>query len=185
MAIIWIDIWDAQSSSNAKILINRCFNVRKYIATICSANMNPGIPQCKNCWKWDHMIFSCRIQDAKCVKCNGPHKSKNHCEFDSFKCSNCRGNQIAAEEVYRDLWKQGQIYLLYEKRQESTMILWNLRMFSQNVCKNSLVINTILETQFQFDIILIQKSPWLVIHKIPSLLNSKGDDLVGTIHHLN
>jgi len=27
MAIIWIDIWDIQSSTNAKILINRCFNV--------------------------------------------------------------------------------------------------------------------------------------------------------------
>ena len=52
MAIIWIDIWDAQSSSNAKMLINRCFNVGKYIATIHSTNMNPGIPQCKNCWKW-------------------------------------------------------------------------------------------------------------------------------------
>ena len=58
-------------------------------------------------------------------------------------------------------------------------------MFSQNVCKNSLIVNTILETQSQFDVILIQESPWLVIHKIPSSLNSKGDDLVGTIHHLN
>ena len=34
MAIIWIDIWDVQSGSNAKMLINRCFNVDNYIATI-------------------------------------------------------------------------------------------------------------------------------------------------------
>ena len=27
MAIIWIDIWNIQSSTNAKILINKCFNV--------------------------------------------------------------------------------------------------------------------------------------------------------------
>jgi len=27
MSIVWIDIWDVQSGSNAKMLINRCFNV--------------------------------------------------------------------------------------------------------------------------------------------------------------
>ena len=51
MSIIWIDIWDVQSGSNAKMLINRCFNVGQYIATIWEANMNPDVPQCKNCWK--------------------------------------------------------------------------------------------------------------------------------------
>ena len=34
MAIIWIDIWDIQSGSNTKMLINRCFNVGNYITTI-------------------------------------------------------------------------------------------------------------------------------------------------------
>ena len=34
MAIIWIDIWDAQSGFNAKNLINRSFNIRSYIVTI-------------------------------------------------------------------------------------------------------------------------------------------------------
>ena len=51
MSIIWIDIWNIQSGSRAKGLINHCFNVRRYIVTIRGANMNPGIPQCKNCWK--------------------------------------------------------------------------------------------------------------------------------------
>ena len=98
------------------MLINRCFNIGKYIATIWGANMNPGILQCKNCWKWDHATFSCRVQGSKCVKCNGPYKSKNHCEFGwcckdndkinplrlktkkgdpcphTFKCSNCQGD---------------------------------------------------------------------------------------------
>jgi len=119
MAIVWLDIWDVQSSSNAKMLINRCFNVSSYIATIRGANMNPGVPQCKNCWKWGHSTFSCRIQGAKCIKCNGPHKSKHHREFGwcckvnakinplrletkkgepcphSFKCSNYRGDHQA------------------------------------------------------------------------------------------
>ena len=41
--IIWIDIWDVQSSSRAKGLINQCFNVSKYIATIRGANINSGV----------------------------------------------------------------------------------------------------------------------------------------------
>ena len=81
--------------------------------------MNPGIPQCKNCWKWGHITFSCRIQRSKCVKCNGSHKSENHCKFGwyckanakinpprletkkgkpclhSFKCLNCHGDHQA------------------------------------------------------------------------------------------
>ena len=119
MSIVWIDIWDVQSGTNAKMLINRCLNVGKYITTIQGANMNPGVPQCKNCWKWDHTTFSCRIQGSKCVKCNGPYKSENHREFrwcckanvkinpprletkkgkpcpHTFKCLNCHGNHQA------------------------------------------------------------------------------------------
>ena len=119
MAIVWIDIWDVQSSNNVKMLINRCFNVGIYITTIRGANMNPGVPQCKNCWKWGHTTFLCRIQGAKCIKCNGPYKSEHHQEFGwcykanakinllrletkkgepyphSFKCSNCCGDHLA------------------------------------------------------------------------------------------
>jgi len=39
IAIIWINIWDFQSGISAKTLINYCFNVGSYIATICGANM--------------------------------------------------------------------------------------------------------------------------------------------------
>ena len=49
MLITWINIWDIQSKSKAKSLINRCFNVGRYITTIRGANMNPSVPQCKNC----------------------------------------------------------------------------------------------------------------------------------------
>ena len=119
MSIVWIDIWDVQSSSKAKMLINRCFNVGRYIMTIRGANMNPDVPQCKNCWKWSHATFSCKVQGSRCVKCNSPHKSKNHCKFGwcckvseksnppqletkkgelyphSFKCLNCQGDYQA------------------------------------------------------------------------------------------
>ena len=65
------------------------------------------------------------------------------------------------------------------------MILKNLKIFSQNVHKNHLIINTILETQSHVDIILIQEPPWSVICKVPSTLNSKGKDFIGTVHHPN
>ena len=81
MAIVWIDIWNVQNGHNAKLLINRCFNVGNNIATIRGANINPGVPQCKNCWKWGHSTFACCIQESKCIKCNGPHKSEHHREF--------------------------------------------------------------------------------------------------------
>jgi len=48
IAVIWIDIWDSQNDTKAKSLVNRCFNIGQHIATICSTNMNLGIPQCKN-----------------------------------------------------------------------------------------------------------------------------------------
>ena len=81
MAIIWLDIWDMQSSSRVKGLISRCFNVRSYIVTIWEANINPGIHQCKNCWKWGHTTFLCRIQESRYIKCNSPHKTEHYCYF--------------------------------------------------------------------------------------------------------
>ena len=65
------------------------------------------------------------------------------------------------------------------------MILRNLNILSQNVCKNYLIVNTILETQSQFDIILIQEPPWSVIHQVPSTANSEGENFIGTVHHPN
>ena len=51
--------------------------------------------------------------------------------------------------------------------------------------KNHLIVNTILETQTHFDIILIQEPPWSIIHKVLSTLNSEGEDFVETVHHPN
>jgi len=119
MAIIWFDIWDSQNGSKAKLLINHSFNFGRYIATIRATNMNPRVPQCHNCWKWDHSTFSCHAQGSKCQKCNGPHKLEHHrdlawcCKANfklnpprletakgepcphSFKCVNCKGEHMA------------------------------------------------------------------------------------------
>ena len=58
------------------------------------------------------------------------------------------------------------------------MILDNIKIFSQNVWKNLLIVNTILETQSQFNIIFIQEPPWSITHIISSVSNCKGEILV-------
>jgi len=65
------------------------------------------------------------------------------------------------------------------------MILKNLNILLQNVRKDHWIVNTILETQSHFDIILIQEPPWLVIHQVPSSANSEGKNLIETVHHPN
>jgi len=43
MAIVWIDIWNIQSSKLAKTLINWFFNIESFITTICEENINLGV----------------------------------------------------------------------------------------------------------------------------------------------
>ena len=128
MAVVWIDIWDNQNGSNTRKVINRRFNVRNIIATVRGANMNPGILQCKNCWKWGHLTGICHIQGSKCAKCNGLHCTNNHQKFawyckantkinpprlktkkgelcpHSFKCLNCKSSHIV-DSVECLFWK--------------------------------------------------------------------------------
>jgi len=65
------------------------------------------------------------------------------------------------------------------------MIIKNIKLFSQNVQKNKLLTNTILETNKDFDIIFIQELPWLFIRFIPSSLSKEGDSLVSVPVHSN
>ena len=48
-----------------------------------------------------------------------------------------------------------------------------------------LIINTILETQIDFNIIFIRELSWSAICTIPSASNQEGEILVGTTHHSN
>jgi len=66
-----------------------------------------------------------------------------------------------------------------------SMILKDIKIFSQNICKNNFIINTILETQSSFDIIFIQEFSWSFIHSILSLKNKKNEELVGVPNHPN
>ena len=96
--------------------------------TVREANMNPEVLLCKNCWKWEHLVGVCRIQESKCIKCNSPHQTVHYREFAwccmangktnlprletkkgkpcpySFKCLNCKGNYQANSMEY-PFWK--------------------------------------------------------------------------------
>ena len=92
---------------------------------------------------------------------------------------------MAHQKVCRDPWKQITINLLWREQRKKTMIIWNLKVFSQNFCKNSTITNTILKTHSHFNILLIQEPPWSEIWKILSSSNCNGKPLMGTSHHPN
>jgi len=64
------------------------------------------------------------------------------------------------------------------------MIIRNFNVFSQNVWKNNLLTNIILEAQIYFNIIFIQELPWSIIRAIPSS-NKEGEELVDVPNHPN
>ena len=74
---------------------------------------------------------------------------------------------------------------MFSCEQQTSMILRNLRVFSQNVQKNKFLTNTLLEINKDFDIILIQEPLCLTICSIPSSLNNEGEIIVGVLNHLN
>ena len=63
------------------------------------------------------------------------------------------------------------------------MIFKEIKIYLQNVCKNNFLINIILKTHFDFDIIFIQKLLWSVIQSILSSINYKEDILIGVPNH--
>ena len=60
-----------------------------------------------------------------------------------------------------------------------------INIFFQNIHKNNLLTNTILEAQRGFNIIFIQKPPWSIIWSIPSSSNKEEEELVGISNHPN
>jgi len=58
------------------------------------------------------------------------------------------------------------------------------QLFLQNICKNKLLTDTILEKNNKnFDILFIQEPPWLVICQILSSISEEGSDLIGAPHY--
>ena len=69
--------------------------------------------------------------------------------------------------------------------QQQSMIYNNIKIFSQNVQKNNLIMNIILKVNTNFDIIFIQEPSWSTICSIPSSQNYKGEFLVSVINYSN
>lgn len=65
------------------------------------------------------------------------------------------------------------------------MIIKDIEIFSQNIQKNNLIVNTILETQFAFDVIFIQELLWITIYSLPSSKCKEREELVGVPSHPN
>ena len=65
------------------------------------------------------------------------------------------------------------------------MIVKDLKIFSQNVRKNNFIINTIFETNNNFDIVFIQELSWTTIRSISSSADSEGVLLLGIVNHPN
>jgi len=65
------------------------------------------------------------------------------------------------------------------------MIMKEIKIFLQNIHKNILLTNTILETYKEFNIIFIQELPWSILCFIPSSTSEEGENLVGVPNHPN
>ena len=93
--------------------------------------------------------------------------------------------KVASEEVHRDLGKLSKVNSFRSKQAYTSMIIKNLKIFSQNIWKNSTIITTILESLTHYNIILIQEPPWSEVCKIPSAVCSEGKPLIDSCHHPN
>ena len=65
------------------------------------------------------------------------------------------------------------------------MILENIKIYSQNICKNNFIIYTILKTHSSFNIIFIQEPSQTFIFSILSPSNYNREELVGVPNHSN
>ena len=91
---------------------------------------------------------------------------------------------ITYEEISRTPRNQKELNLLnYEW--DLDMIIKIIKLFLQNIHKNRILTDTILETNRDFDIIFIQEPHWSTICTISSLSNKEGNKVVGTLNHTN
>ena len=93
--------------------------------------------------------------------------------------------RVALKKICWNSEQPSKVNSFWSERLHMPMIIKNLRIFLQNVRKNSVIITSPLELLTQYDIILIQKPLWSEIRKIPSILCSKGEPFMGTCHHPN
>ena len=82
-------------------------------------NMNSGVPQYKNCWKWGHMAGVCHIQGAKCVRCNSLYLSEHHHHFAWCCKANDKTNLPRLETKKSELCPHFFKYLNYKGKHQA------------------------------------------------------------------
>ena len=118
----------------------------------------------------------------KCLNCKGNHQANfNMCPFWKHRF-NKEWYMKKYQEIHNN--RKNLIYSVVSE-QCSSIILKDIKKFSQNVHKNNFIINTILKIQNSFDIIFIQESSWSFICSISSSKYGKGEELVGIPNHPN
>lgn len=65
------------------------------------------------------------------------------------------------------------------------MNLKSIKLYSQNIWKNRILTDIILETNTDFNIIFIQELPWSTIYAILSLSSKEEDRVVDASNHPN
>ena len=60
--------------------------------------MNPGVPQCKNCWKWGYLTLSYQSHISRCTKYNGAYSTEHHREKVQCYKENKNINRVATKE---------------------------------------------------------------------------------------
>ena len=90
---------------------------------------------------------------------------------------------MAQQKVTRAPRNQSQLNLLI-CRWGKIMILKSLKKISQNIYKNKLLTDTILENNKNFNILFIQEPPWSIIHSILSSTSEEREEIIGAPNHL-
>ena len=131
--------------------------------------MNLGVPQCKNCWKWEHSTLSCCSHISRCAKCYGAHITKHHREkawccmenkkanclatkkgelcLHVFKCINCKGNH-QADSYSCPYWRNCFNHEWYGRKQQELFQKQSTVM--QQFCQSILVSFSFFSFSFSF-----------------------------------
>jgi hypothetical protein len=76
--VLWIDISDSVSGSNARNFIGKHLAIGGRNCQIRGAAPRPGSAQCTRCTRWGHHSTICRSKGIRCPLCGGPHSATSH-----------------------------------------------------------------------------------------------------------
>ena len=74
--------------------------------------------------------------------------------------------------------------MMREDERENDNVESNLRIYCQNVAKNTLHLDTVLVTlNGTFDVVFVQEPPWNTVRHAPSSSNKEGEAVTGAQMH--